>query len=405
MISFGCAEAPSGVTVPGVRDAPEAPPALAAPHDGPSNDGEPVRFDAAEGHCLDVLARLLGASDAGAVLQGVTLADPHPALLDAGARRIARACVAWLTVDDGWRERAVIRDGARARGRLWDAHLTGDFSLRFTAAPRDFWLRAARVLPELSALDGGASKPARRLSRLLSTLDGADRRAAGDAVFFAMVCDGLRGFRLTAVDESALVRGLCAASPLASIQRPDATVSRDELRARFAALVDPACVRAVECLGGRLVARWNRAFEDTLRTTAAAPEQTARWRALADTLHAWLDTLDASLRMDLSAPLARHAAWVFTVPFAGGVEAARAAVAASVRIRDLTERDALLAAVSDVCGLYARLLKRRDALALERYGDDRYEEAQAFVREADRWLTPLRARVEGVARAFAPVIA
>ncbi len=405
MISFGCTEAPSGVTVPGVREVSEAVSLPPTSPDGPRDEGEPLRFDAAEGHGLDVLARLLGASDVGMALQGVTLADPHPALLEAGAQRIARACVAWLTVDDGWRERAVLRDGTRARGRLWDAHLTGDFSLRFTAAPRDFWLRAARVLPELSSLDSAAAKPARRLSRLLSTLDGADRRAAGDVVFFAIVCDALRSFRLTAVDEGALVRGLCAASPLASLQRPDATVSRDELRARFAALLDPACVRAVECVGGRLVARWNRAFEDTLRTTAPAPEQTARWRALADTLHAWLDTLDGALRMDLSDALARHAAWVFNGPFNGGVEAARAAVAASVRLRDLTERDALLAAVSDVCGLYARLLKRRDALALERYGDDRYDEAQAFVREADRWLTPLRARVDGVARAFAPVIA
>jgi hypothetical protein len=57
-----------------------------------------------------------------------------------------------------------------------------------------------------------------------------------------------------------------------------------------------------------------------------------------------------------------------------------------------------------VADVGVRLLRRRDELAGERYGDERYDEAQVYVGEADRVLTPARRQVEGVARALSGVI-
>src|SRR5207302_152534 len=76
----------------------------------------PVRFSVAEGEALEVLGALLGRGRGDAVRRPVPLDPLRFELANAGARRIAKTVVRYLTEADGYHERMFVRDGARLVG-------------------------------------------------------------------------------------------------------------------------------------------------------------------------------------------------------------------------------------------------------------------------------------------------
>ena len=66
----------------------------------------------------------------------------------------------------------------------------------------------------------------------------------------------------------------------------------------------------------------------------------------------------------------------------------------------MAERDQAMQAAAGVADLGPRLLQLRDQMAARGYGDDRYEEAQLYLADADDILAPARERVLLVAHAL-----
>jgi len=361
-----------------------------------------VTFTVEEGRCLDVLAALLGRRR-GEDLRGPTgTRAPHPALLAAGSDRIARSVARYLTHEEGHRARSFLRGGRRTEGRVWDAHLGAGFVPRFTVASRDLWLRGAQHLPALASIDPAAAPRSRE--RTVAQLVPVEGTASGDWVFYAIAHTSLRSFLLPAEEERAILRRLRQGSPLAALLDAEPDAGEPELRARFAPLVDPANARVVECVEARLAAAWGARARAHGSWRLTPAELLRRWGSLGRCLHAWLDVLDGARRMDLARPLLTFAAGVASEVLRGGGEAARAVVSAVPGVRSVGERDQLLAAVARVVDVGGRLLRVRDRLALERYGDERHEEGQLYVREADQRLGPARRQVESLARALAGVV-
>lgn len=365
--------------------------------------GGNVTFDVVEGRALDVLAVLLGRGRPALVTTPAKFDAPRRALLEAGARRIARAVAQFLCLDGGYRERTVLRDGRRVSGRVWTPSLGAGFVPRYTAASRSLWLNAAATIPTLAGLDA-SPEAARKAARLAENLVETTATASGDWVLYALAHASVRGFRLTTFDEQTLQRRLREGSPLAALLYAEDAATRESQRDRFRRLLAPENARIVECVEGRLTRTWTRRAAQSWEARLAPEELSRRWGNLGVTLHAWLDALDLARRMDLARPLLRFADLLVTGPLSAGGESVRDALTRAPGLRSIRERDALLAAVASVADVGARLLRRREELAGERYGDERYEEAQVYLRDADATLTPSRRRVEGVARALSGVL-
>ncbi|MFO0608003.1 MAG: hypothetical protein U0324_32870 [Polyangiales bacterium] len=357
-----------------------------------------VTFTVDEGRALDVLAALLGRRRAEGLPPPAGDAPPSRALLAAGSDRIARGVARYLTHEGGHRERPFLRDGRRVTGRAWDARLGEGFVPRFTVASRDLWLRGAKHLPALASLE--PSSAGRSRERLVQQTVAVAGTASGDWIFYAMVLGSIRGFLLPADDERAVVRRLCLGSPLATLLDAEPEAPDGEVRARLAPLASPEHARAVECVESRLAAAWLARARAHGHWRIAHAQLLWRWTALGNCLHAWLDVIDAARRADLARPLLTFSAGLATEVFAAGAEAARAAVGSAPGARSVDDRERLLAAVARVAGVGVRLLRLRDRLALERYGDERHAEGQLFVGDADRILAPARRPTEALARAL-----
>ncbi len=365
--------------------------------------GAGVTFDVVEGRALDVLATLLGRARPALVTTPAKFDAPRRELLEAGARRIARAVAQFLCYDGGYRERTVLRDGRRVSGRVWSPSLGQGFAPRYTLASRSLWLNAAATIPTLAGLDA-SPEAARRSVRLTDSIVEATGTASGDWAFYALAHASVRAFRLTTFDEATLQRRLREASPLATLLYAEDAATRESLRDRFRQLLAPESARVVECVEVRLARSWTRRAAQSWEARLAPDELTRRWGNLGVTLHAWLDALELARRMDLARPLLGFANQLVRGPLSEGGEAVRDALTRAPGLRSIRERDALLGAVASVADVGARLLRRREELAGERYGDERYEEAQVYLRDADATLTPSRRRVEGVARALSGVL-
>jgi hypothetical protein len=219
-------------------------------------------------------------------------------------------------------------------------------------------------------------------------------------VFYAIAHTSLASFGLSDRDLGDLRRLLCAGSPLATLLWPDGALRAEGLRGHLRRLINERNARIVECVEGRLSAAWSSYAARAWRARFGAEQLRTSWSALGSTLNTWLDVLDETQRLDLARPLLYFSRAIFHGPFAEGGEAVRERLANTPGLTSLQQRDALFASVASVVDVGVRLLRVRDLLATERYGDDRYEEAQLYVRDADRVLTPLRRQVESVARAL-----
>ncbi len=358
------------------------------------------RFSWEEGEGLALLKALLGKGRGDVVENPIAARVFAHELVRTGARGIARDCVRWMLEGGGWRERHVLRDGRRARVRPWDREYAQGFGLRFTAASRELWIEGARWLPALVGRAEG--DPDRRTRKALAKMFEGAVTDTGDWVFFAVAIASVESFRLCPSDLGTLRGRLRAGSPLAGLMfpvlpLPGAAETPGELVER---LFLPANARLLECSEDRLAGRWARAANDAARARETPAELQRRWDALSLALRRYLSAADSALRLDLARPVAKALRATLETTFVAGGEALRQSVAGTAGLRSIAERDALLASVAGFVGLGQWLLRRREEMAQERYGDDRYEESQIFLRDVDELLGPLRGRVEGINRAL-----
>jgi hypothetical protein len=350
-----------------------------------------------EGEALRVLEALLGLTGSLALKPEFSLPEVRDVLLEVGADRNRRAVQRTLTEEGGFRERQFLRDGVRVSGRVWDGALGDGLRLRYTHATQALWLGLTRALP---ALQGKSQSAERKQPRNLRELVPQGTYGTGDLLFFALADGNLGAFTLPSEDRLALSRRLRAASPLAALFALDAEGTEDELRARFTALTERPAARVVECLEERLTARWVNVLGRTWRTWEEPAKLVVRWQTHARVLRAWLGALDQARRLDLARPLLRLAAALPTEVFGADGDAVRQKLSATMGLRNLRERDDLLAAVAAVVAVGTELVRRREALGQERYGDDRYGEAQVFLRDVQTLLQPARRGLDDVARAL-----
>jgi hypothetical protein len=351
-----------------------------------------VRLDRDEARCLLALDALLGAAPLPEGFTAVGVEARSSAVLRVGAARMARASLRWMVHGGGWRERAVLRGGRRARGRAWDASLTGDFALRFTRASLDLWTHFMEVLPALRDED---DPEVRRSLRARLRRSGA-ATGGGDHLLAALALNARLG--LSATDERARVGALRRVSPLAAALRPEGAWEPAMTAALRELLASPAA-RIVECAQDRLVDAWVRAAL-AARGAHGTDDATRAWTALGDVLRAWCEVTEVIGRMDLARPAAQSLARIIDHLAAGGAEGVRDRLRPREAVRAIATRDALYDAARGVLEVGEHLLRRRGVFAQERYGDDRYEESQVFLAEVDATLAPRRATLQGLTRAL-----
>ncbi len=357
----------------------------------------------AEGRALAMLDALLGTGRADAPRENVALKSVRRELLDVAAQRIAVTVVRWIVEAGGYRTRQVLREGRRVSGRAWDSHLGAGFRPEFTAATSRLWLEAARSLPGIAARQPADVQPAtdgeRRHRRVLRDMVETEGTRSGDWVFFAMVQQSLGGFRLLPDDLRALGMKLRLASPVATLMAPEPD-DLPSLRARLGPLASTSAARIMECAEDRVAAAWTALGRAAWETREPPGKVGARWTALGRVQRAWLDVTDGARRLDLARPVAKAARALVTRTVGGDGESARKRLAGTPGVRNIRDRDELLAAVAGALEPGVALLRRRDEMAGERYGDERYDEAQVFVRDVDEILGPCRREILGVARAL-----
>ncbi|MEZ4391275.1 MAG: hypothetical protein R3A48_09290 [Polyangiales bacterium] len=353
-----------------------------------------IELSAGEAAALDALDALLGRGALADPRPRLRVESPGEALLGLGAKRMARAAARWLVEGGGWRERVVLREGLRARGRAWDPALSAGFGLRFTRASLDLWLLGAA---RMGALAPEAEPEARRAARAdLRRVAATGDAAAGDWIVAALAHDLSPALapREAAAWEDALLR----ASPLLTLML--ARAAPDERQAaRLRVAVRSPDARVFECAESRLARAWARAAREAYEERAVAAS-TRRWTSLAATMRAWCEVVDDARRLDLARPVARAVVSIVEALAPEGPEAARAAMVARVGVRSIASRDALLAAVRGALEAGDWLLRRRGEMAQERYGDDRYVESQVFLEDVDGILAPSRSALRALTQAL-----
>lgn len=365
-------------------------------------------LSAVEGQLLVALDALLGLGRGDALVTPVRLNPVRRELLLVGRDRIARAVVRHLVDDGGYRERTLLRDGARVTGRAWDAALGRGFTPRYTAASLHLWLEAARELPErvaqaasATAASTDAESRSKKTMRTVVDTSGTD---TGDWVFYHLALRNLPSWRLPTTIAASLAQRLRAGSPYALLSAADENREVADLRAALAPLASPRAVRIVECCEDRLARAWSTQAAMLWRSRVDAATLTAQWSALARTMRAWAETLDAAGRLDLAGPLLRAVQRATSTVFSGGGESVRQSLGDAPGLRSVQARESLLRAAGGFVDVGAWLLRRRDEMAAERYGDLRYDEAQRYLRAVDDTLAPMRRGVEGLSRALSGAI-
>lgn len=359
-----------------------------------------VVFTVTEGQALQCLSALLGRGKGSDLPGPVRLDVVRPELLAAGARRVSLAVLRYLTEGGGWRARTVLRGGERVTGRAWDRALNDGWQPVYTVATKKLWLDGARVLPGLTRRGSEVTDEGKRSRRSLRDLVSAEVGGTGDWVVMHLALQGLSGWQLGAVDHGTLAKRLRLASPLALLFDPDPEASREVLLERYRRLLEPEAVRLPECLEDRLALAWTANALTTWNVRAESGVLTSRWQSLGRAVDAWVSALDGARRLDLARSTLTALRALADGPLAVGGEAVRATLAAKPGVRSLDARDALLDAVRGALDAFMGVLRLRDTLAGERYGDPRYAEGQVLLRAVDEVIGPRRRLLEGVSRSL-----
>lgn len=353
----------------------------------------PLRVSVDEGHALEVLD-LLCRGRAVRITPTQPVTQPRPELTELAARRIASTCLRALT-ESGRRERVVLRDGRRVRGRIWDAARSAGFRLHFTAASHDLWVQTTQRLADIARVseviegEGGSRNVRRQIRRIVKTTE----TDTGDWLLYALARRNLAHAAMPPEIREELGRRLCHGSPLACLC---ALVDLgDDNAAWLGRLLAGPTVVLVECLEDLLAAQWAEEITACMRN-GGGERRTERLEGAAAVLECWLGHLDEHGRLDLARPLC--------LAFARLLEGAWAEAPAEVAQRLLSgaslvqrsQRDALLRALARVVRLGARMHALRDALARERFGDPRHEEAQLWLEIHDTLLRPQHRRLDAL---------
>ena len=338
-------------------------------------------------------------------------ATPDPAepmgltteVVDTGFKRLASHCLRFLVHAGAYRERTVLRHGRRVRARLWEDEASADFRLQFTATSREVW---ALLLKPASPPKRGSVKglSAKRIRARAAQDRGPRMGGIGDWLFLAMARAHLAGGHLrgwNSPDVLALLEiELGLLSPLATLgSMRSRTPGGQELPLWLGKLLQPGCVVVVESLDDVLVGWWI----DRVRAALEQRPLEARAQRLAEAgsvLGGYVDALNAAGRADLCRATMRFAVELASVLLPGSADEVRERIIHRAPPRSMAQRDQALQAAASVATLGTRLLALRDELAACGYGDDRYEEAQLYVADADAVLEPARERLLTVAHAL-----
>ena len=352
-----------------------------------------LRVSVDEGHALEVLDLLCrGRAVRIATTQPVT--QPRPELSEIAARRIASTCLRAL-VESGRRERVVLRDGRRVRGRIWDAARSAGFRLRFTAASHELWVQTTQRLADIARVagvvegEGGTRQVRRQIRRIVKTV----ATDTGDWLLYALARRNLARAAIPPEIREELGRRLCLGSPLASLCALED--AGDETGPWLDRLLEGPAVVLVECLEDLLTAQWSDEIAACMRA-GGGERRTERLTGAAATLECWLDRLDQRGRLDLARPLCLAFARLLASAWDGTPEEVAQRLLSGAGLILRAQRDALLRALARVVQLGQRLHALRETLARERFGDPRYEEAQLWLETHDTLLRPLHRRLDAL---------
>jgi hypothetical protein len=364
---------------------------------------------AKEGDALRIAELLVGHGRSGPLPPAIDVPNPSDALCEAVARSLSAGCFQWLLHSGGGRERVVLRSGRRRSGRLWDAALNEHFDLRFTRASRSFWLALAKDVVPLSHRKRRPATPdmaaVTRADRQLvkaAAPDGFD--GVGDLVFFALAHEHAGALQLPSSLEEVLRHEIRRAVPLALLFAPDDDdLDENAARALFRTLIAPGPLRVVECIDAALLESWINRFRTVLQQSEDRDAFLGHMRAFARNLRSWIALLDGAHRADLLRSVARFVAALPVRAVPSNLDLRRHALGLP-GTTSMAERDEALQAALAVVDVRLELDRLRERLAEERYGDERYEEAQIFVRMLEDELSPHRPAVDTLARTLSGAV-
>lgn len=360
--------------------------------------GPMIHLNAVEGDALRVAEVLVG-KHRGSLPTKIALEAPSPALCEAVGRTLAAACMQLLLNNGGAELRTVLREEREGReqgtpgmrrktGRLWDPELNELFDVRFGRASRSFWVATTNKLVPLAHKKRRPTTPqeaavTREDKKLVKDVapDGFD--GVGDLLFLAIAHENIAGLGLPPSLEDLLRHELRTASPLALLACPDdPDIDERGARGLLHTLTAPAPIRCVECLDKLLVEGWLVRFRMAVIHSADRDEFMGRLRAFARVLRIWLALLDGAGRLDLSRSVVRFLADLPARGLPAGLDLRNHCLRLG-GTTSIAQRDEALRALGDVLELRLAVDEARVRLSGERYGDERFEEAQLFLRMLD----------------------
>jgi hypothetical protein len=359
-----------------------------------------------EGVALDVLGVLLGRGPLPSFEGYTAPTQLRPAFTQVVADRIVRRCLEELVRRGGWRPRTVLRGGQRTTGSVFEGALQQDFDFRFTECTQRFAEQATRQLPLLS--ESTAGRKAGTGKRQLRDMLIVTGTAPGDWLFLALVEENLPKLALPQEALAALIPRLRQGSPLAYLLALGGSGQLVDNTERLRRLLAPNAVRLVECLDDLFVQRWRRVLmlEPGLRSDPDASAHleafVRRWLNLTQVQREWLALLDTHRRLDLARPL------MLVLVEWGAVLSERKELRQSVRqwsnARSVRELDQAASAVAASVSLVDVLEAHGDEMRAQRYGDERYEEAQLYLRDLEEIMGSRREELRGMDRQLRGVI-
>ena len=342
--------------------------------------------------------------------------SPSPLLQQALARILAAGCLRYLLGSGGAQARTVLRDlmndvisdGATGRkqrrhGRMWDPPLNVGFAPAFSDMPMDFlWKLGTIVLPLVEKRKETLQRSVvveltRDEKKALARARPLPATQPLDHVFCVLALRNKEALRLPDSIEALYVSRLVQASPLAALFYVDEAGDDDGGSDDIAVdvLLLPQHVRLLElcdvALGAALVRRLH-----VLWRSGNADELVRRCRRLRGRLQSWVRALDEAGRLDLLGPICQVVAAIpVELP-----QDARARLVRLAGVVTMADRDRVVAAVDSVVSLSVLLDELTTRMQAERYGDDRYEEAQLTLRVLGDVWAPRRDAVFAFSRAL-----
>lgn len=395
----------------------------------------PLALRLGEADVAILAEQLVGKSRGERFQQAPPLPTPSTTLRLAVARVLATGCLRFLLQSGGGRARSVLRNGRRQRGRLWDPALNAGFDATFSALPLTLlWDLATVVLPlaerrqetlQRSVLAELTREERRALVRALPkpmTSTAAPKTAATtatattthllDHVFVVLALEHRNSLRLPDVVEEVVRQALIGCSPLAALFYADEAVpdgggtgggkGADDahIGAGIAALCAPGPVRLLEVCDGALGDALLKRLRLVWSRSADGADFTRRCARFAGRVRSLVDGLEQNRRLDLLGPVARLVA-ALPDELPGD---ARARLVRLPGVTTMSDRDGVVTALNGIVDLALVLDDVRARMQAERYGDDRYEEAQLTLAVLDDVLKPRRDAVTAFARALSGAV-